>query len=50
MRRKIKIAQDLTADEILELYRKAFRKGPGRRHRVYFRFDRNDPKKSLDIG
>ena len=44
MRRKVKLSQDLTANEILELYRKAFRKSPGRRHRVYFRLTGTIPK------
>ena len=45
-KRKKKISQELTVNEILELYRKSIRKGPGRRYRIPFRYDKDDPRKS----
>ena len=46
MRRiKIKIKETLTANEILELHRKTIRKGPGRGHRVYYRYNKDNPRK-----
>ena len=45
MRRK-KIKEELTAYEILELYKKSIRKNPVRRLRIPFRYDKNNPRES----
>ena len=45
-KKKKKVSQEISSHEILELHRKTIRKSVSSGHRVYFRYDKDNPRKS----